>query len=191
VPAQLWLVRHGETEWSATGRHTSYTDLPLTEAGHVAAAGLAPVLARSTFALALVSPRRRARETANAAGFTDAIVDDDLVEWDYGELEGLTTAEIRARGPDFADWSIFTGAVPGGEDIAAVAARASRVLARAADAGGDVICFGHGHMLRVCTAVALDFDPRSGARFALDPATINVIGAEHDQPALRRWNGLG
>jgi broad specificity phosphatase PhoE len=182
------LVRHAETEWSASGRHTSRTDVPLTDEGRVVASALRPGLARHRFACVLTSPRARARETAALAGFADATVDDDLAEWDYGDLEGETTAEIRARGGSFTEWTIFTGAVPGGEGIEQVAARAARVLTRAEAAGGAVLCFGHGHMLRVLTAVALGLAPNDGARFALDPATVNVIGWEHEQRALVRWN---
>ena len=186
--AELWLVRHGETEWSASGRHTSRTDLALTRAGRAAAQRLAPDLAAQRFALVLTSPLLRARETAALAGFPDAVVDDDLHEWDYGELEGLTSDEIRGRGADFAEWTIWTGSVPGGETGERVAARATRVLDRAGAAAGDVLCFGHGHALRVLTAFALGFASAAGAHFALDPATINVVGWEHDARALRVWN---
>ena len=185
---ELWIVRHAETEWSASGRHTSFTEVPLTEAGRAAAAALAPALARHRFGLVLTSPRLRARDTAAAAGFPDAVVDDDLCEWNYGELEGLTTAEIRARGGAFDGWSIWRGPVPGGETIAQVSARAERVLERVAGAHGDVLCFGHGHASRVLVAVALHLDPRAGARFALDPATVNAVGSEHEERALLAWN---
>ena len=185
---ELWIVRHAETQWSASGRHTSTTDVPLTEAGRAAARTLAPALARHRFALVLTSPMARARDTAAAAGFADAVVDADLREWDYGDLEGLTSAEIRARGGEFDGWTIWSGPVPGGEDIDAVAGRARRVLDRVSDAGGAVLCFGHGHSLRVLVAVALAFDPRAGARLALDPATIGVVGEEHGERALRAWN---
>jgi probable phosphoglycerate mutase len=188
APADLWIIRHGETEWSATGRHTSRTDVPLTDAGLVAARSLEPALARHRFALASTSPLQRARTTAALAGFPDAVVDDDLREWDYGELEGLTTPEIRARGGDFAHWTIWRGPVPGGETIDEVAARARRVLERAAHAGGDVVLFGHGHASRVLVAVALELAPVEGARFVLDPATISVVGSERDERALRVWN---
>jgi probable phosphoglycerate mutase len=185
---ELWLVRHADTEWTASGRHTSRTEISLTDAGRAAARALEPVLATHSFALVLVSPRERARETAALAGFAYAEVDDDLAEWDYGELEGLTTPQIRARGPQWSDWTIFNGAVPGGETIDAVAVRAARVVDRAGDTRGDVLCFGHGHMLRVLAAVALCLEPRDGARLALDPATVSVIGHEHEVRALRRWN---
>jgi broad specificity phosphatase PhoE len=188
VPNELWIVRHGETEWSATGRHTSRTDVALTGAGRAEAGALGPGLARHSFALVLTSPMVRARATAAAAGFPDAVVDDDLCEWDYGELEGITTAEIRARGGEFADWTIWRGPVPGGETAAAVGARARRVLDRVAAASGDVLCFGHGHSGRVLVAVALGLAPEECARFLLDPATITVVGSEHGERALRRLN---
>jgi probable phosphoglycerate mutase len=185
---ELWIIRHGATEWSATGRHTSRTDVPLMETGLAAARALAPALARHAFAVSLTSPMARARATAAAAGFPDAVVDDDLREWDYGELEGLTTSEIRARGGEFSEWTIWRGPVPGGETIDEVAARARRVLERVARAGGDVVCFGHGHASRVLVAVALELAPVEGAHFVLDPATISVVGSEHDERALRVWN---
>lgn len=188
MPPQLWLVRHAETEWSASGRHTSRTEVSLTDAGREAARALRTVLARERFALVLVSPRARARETAELAGFPDADEDENLAEWDYGELEGLTTAEIRARGGELSNWTIWTGPVPGGETIEQVAARASAVLARVELAQGDVLCFGHGHMSRVLTAVALELSPGAGRHLALDPGTINVIGHEHEWRALRLWN---
>jgi broad specificity phosphatase PhoE len=184
---ELWIVRHAETEWSATGKHTSRTDVHLTDAGRAAAAALAPVLARHRFGLVLSSPRARARDTAAAAGFA-AQVDDDLCEWDYGELEGLTTPEIRARGGAFGGWTIWRGPVPGGETITQVATRATRVLDRVAAADGDVLCFGHGHASRVLVAVALELGPEAGARFVADPATIGVVGSEREARALRAWN---
>ena len=185
---ELWIVRHGQTEWSATGRHTSTTDVPLTDAGRGAVAALAPELARHQFALVLTSPRHRARDSAAVAGFGAATPDDDLCEWDYGEFEGMTTPEIRARGGAFANWSIFRGPTPGGETIEQVATRARRVLARVAAAEGAVLCFGHAHFSRVLTAVALDLEPRAAQRLMLDPATISIVGSEHDQRALQRWN---
>lgn len=185
---QLWIVRHAETQWSASGRHTSTTDVPLTDAGRAAARTLAPELARHRFGLVLTSPMARARDTATAAGFADAAVDAELCEWDYGDLEGLTTPEIRARGGEYDGWTIWRGPVPGGESITDVAARAGRVLERVATEGGDVLCFGHGHSLRVLVAVALGLDPHTGARLALDPATIGIVGDEHEERALRAWN---
>jgi len=182
---QLWLIRHGATEWSENGRHTSYTDLPLLPAGEAAARSLAPRLADHRFALVLTSPRQRARETARLAGFPDAEVDDDLVEWNYGECEGMTTAQLRQAQPG---WSVWTAAIPGGETAADVAARVRRVIARCAAAPGDALLFAHAHVLRVLTAVYLRFPPEAGAQFALDTATINVLGHEREEETLRHWN---
>ena len=185
---ELWIVRHGATQWSDGGRHTSTTDVPLTDDGRAAAAALGPPLAQHRFALVLTSPMARARATAAAAGFPDARVDDDLREWDYGDLEGLTTSDIRERGGAFAQWSIWRGPVPGGETIDEVAERARRVIGRVDAAGGDVLCFGHGHASRVLTAVALELAPDAGAHLLLEPATISVVGSEREVRALRRWN---
>jgi probable phosphoglycerate mutase len=185
---EIWVVRHGETEWASTGRHTSFTDVPLTETGRAEAAALAPMLGGHRFALVLRSPLARAGETAAAAGFADAAVDPDLHEWDYGELEGLTTAQIRARGGAFEQWSIWRGPVPGGESIDAVAARARRVVERLSAAPGDVLLFGHGHFSRVCVAVALGLGPVEGERFVFDAARVGVLGSEHGVRALGLWN---
>jgi broad specificity phosphatase PhoE len=181
----IWLARHGATEWSANGRHTGRTDIPLTAEGRTEAASLFRPLDRQRFALVLTSPRDRARETARLAGFADATVDDDLVEWDYGDYEGLTSDQIQERDPG---WTIFTGAVPGGETAEEVGARAQRVLDRIGPVDGRVLLFAHGHFLRVFTAVGLELGPREGRRFALDPATISVIGSERGVRALTRWN---
>lgn len=183
---QLWLVRHGETEWSASGRHTSRTDLPLTEAGEAEATALKGPLEGEAFDLVLASPRRRALETAHLAGF-DPEVDDDLVEWDYGDLEGLTTAQIRERYPA---WNIWHGPWPGGEKPGQVAARADRVIerVRALPDGGKAIIFAHGHVLRVVTARWLGLTPDYGRLFVLKTATVNVLSWEHDLPAVDRWN---
>ncbi|HTD51071.1 MAG TPA: histidine phosphatase family protein [Acidimicrobiia bacterium] len=184
----IWVVRHGQTAWSASGRHTSHTDVPLTAHGRAAAVALAPRLAEPDFALVLVSPAARALETARLAGFADADVDGDLRERDYGQLEGATTAEIRARGPGWRDWSVWTGPVPDGETLADVATRARRVVARCDTAGGAALLFGHGHQLRILAAVAVDLDPAAGARLVLDPATVSIIGHEHELRAVRVWN---
>jgi len=185
TPPQLWVVRHGATEWSENGRHTSFTDLPLLPEGEAAARSLAPRLAGQRFALVLASPRRRARDTARLAGFPDAEVDDDLQEWDYGELEGMTTSQLRLSDPG---WSVWTGAVPGGETAEEVAARVRRVIARCQAGEGDALLFAHAHVLRVLTAVYLGFPPQAGAQFALDTATVNVLGHEREAVTLRRWN---
>jgi len=188
MKSDIWLVRHGQTEWSASGRHTSRTDVPLTADGRAAAVALAPQLAACDFALVLVSPASRALDTARLAGFADAEVDADLCERDYGQVEGVTTDEIRARGPSWADWTVWDGAVPGGETLADVATRAARVLARCDTAGGAALLFGHGHQLRILAAVAVELDPLAGSRFVLDPATVSIVGHEHELRAIRVWN---
>jgi probable phosphoglycerate mutase len=182
---EIWLVRHGATEWSANGRHTGRTDIPLTDAGREEAAGLFRELDRQRFALVLTSPRLRARETARLAGFADAQVDENLVEWDYGDYEGVTSAQIRETVPG---WTVFTAPCPNGETAAQVAVRAQRVVARCDQVDGRVLLFAHGHFLRVLTAVALGLGPEEGARFCLDPGTVSVVGSEHDVRALQRWN---
>jgi broad specificity phosphatase PhoE len=185
TPPELWLVRHGATEWSENGRHTGRTDVPLVASGDAQARALAPRLADHPFALVLTSPLRRARDTARLAGFPDAVVDDNLLEWDYGEYEGRTSAEIRADRPG---WTIWNGDPPGGETAGDVETRALSVIARCRGVGGDALLFAHGHVLRVLTAVYLGFSPRAGAQFALETATINVLGHEHEDATLRRWN---
>jgi broad specificity phosphatase PhoE len=185
-PPQIWLVRHGATEWSRDGRHTGRTDLPLLDEGRRRARALRPALAGRRFALVLASPLRRARDTARLAGFPEPEIVDDLREWDYGDLEGLTTEGIRERVPG---WTIWTGPWPGGERPEQVAERARRVVARCDGAGGDALLFAHGHILRVLSAVALGLPAIEGRRFALDVATINILGHEHEYRALRRWNG--
>ena len=185
---EIWLVRHGPTEWSESGRHTGRTDVPLTDAGRVAAAGLAPLLAGHDFGLVLASPASRALETARLSGFGHCEIDDALREWDYGDFEGLTTAEIRDRGPEWADWTVWTGPPTNGETVDNVAARATRVIARADASAGDVLLFGHGHQLRILAAVALELGPGAGCRLALDAASLSVIGDEHATRALRLWN---
>ena len=183
--SDIWLVRHGATEWSDAWRHTGRTDLPLTAHGQRQAASLYRPLDRQRFARVLASPKLRARETARLAGFAEAIVEDDLHEWDYGEYEGLTREQIQVHDPS---WTIFTGEVPGGETAAQVAARALRVLDRIAPVDGPVLLFAHGHFLRVLTATALGFGPEAGARFSLDPATISVLGSERETRTVVRWN---
>jgi probable phosphoglycerate mutase len=184
----IWLVRHGPTEWSEQGRHTGRTDIPLTAAGVVAASAILTVLAAHDFALVLASPMTRARETARLAGFPHPELDADLMEWDYGETEGLTTRQVRERGGEWSDWTVWTGRMPGGETVEQLGVRAGRVLDRVDGVAGDVLLFGHGHQLRILTAVALGLGPAAGARFMLDPATVSVIGTEHEVRALRVWN---
>lgn len=183
----LVVVRHGATEWSESGRHTGRTDLPLVEAGRERASRLAAVLAGHDFALALTSPLQRARTTCELAGFADrAQVDDDLLELDYGAYEGRTTTDIRRDDPG---WTLWTHPVPGGETLAQVGTRADRVIARALDADGDVVLFGHGHMLRILIARWCDLDPVEGRRFALGTATSNLLGWEHEYRTIRMLNG--
>ncbi|MGI8645475.1 MAG: histidine phosphatase family protein [Nocardioides sp.] len=183
--AELWLVRHGETEWSRDHKHTSVTDLPLTTVGEEAALALPEKLRAVDFDLVLTSPRQRAVRTAELAGFTELEVDEDLVEWAYGDYEGITTVEIRETAPG---WSLWTHGSPGGETGAEVAARLDRVVARARAVEGRVLVFGHGHALRVLTARWIDQPPDEGRFFRLDTATVSVLGYERDTPVLLRWN---
>jgi len=183
---QLWLVRHGQTEWSASGRHTGRTDIPLDENGREQARELAATLAALPIALVLTSPLQRARETCALAGLGDgAVVDDDLQEWDYGDYDGLTTDEIRAARPD---WTLWRDGCPGGETAAQVGVRADRVIRRARDAGGDTIVFAHGHLLRVLAARWIGLGPEAGALLALTTATVSLLGWEREQAVVRRWN---
>lgn len=183
--SELWLVRHGPTEWSEAGRHTSSTDLPLLPAGEDAAGRLAPALADQSFALVLTSPLGRARRTAELAGFADAEVDADLAEWDYGEYEGLTTARIRESVPG---WTVWSHPTPGGESAAEVAARSDRVVERVRAAHGPVLAFAHGHSLRVLAARWLGLDATQGRLLRLDTATVSVLGWERETPVIARWN---
>jgi broad specificity phosphatase PhoE len=182
---EVWLVRHGETEWSKSGQHTSRTELPLTAEGERIPAELKNRLAGRQFDLVLTSPRLRARHTAELAGFTDAEVDDDLVEWDYGDYEGVTTAEIRKTVPG---WTIWNYPVPNGESPEQVTARLDRVKQRVAAVPGDVLIFGHSHALRALTARWLELDVSSGRHFVLATATVCVLGWERESPAVLRWN---
>jgi probable phosphoglycerate mutase len=183
--AELWLVRHGETEWSRDGRHTSTTDLDLTDDGADVARSLRDRLTATPFDLVLSSPRRRARRTAELAGFPDVEVDDDLVEWDYGDYEGVTTAEIRETVPR---WTVWTHPTPGGETADQVSARLDRVVARARAGGGRVLAFGHGHSLRALAARWIEQPVDEGRFFQLDTATVSTLGYERDFPVVLRWN---
>jgi broad specificity phosphatase PhoE len=190
---ELILLRHGETEWSRTGRHTGRTDVPLTEAGLAAAARLAPVLATRRLAAAFCSPASRARLTAELAGLAAARVDPDLHEWDYGGYEGLTSAQIIASRPGWSLWR--DGIIPGdaahpGETVQQVGARADAVLGRVRPlmTDGDVALVAHGHLLRVLTARWLGLAPDAGRLFRLDTGTLSLLGTEHDDPVISSWN---
>lgn len=190
-PGQLILVRHGETAWSVSGQHTGRTDVPLTEQGRAQAETLRRALTGFDIQRVLSSPLSRAEDTAHLAGFSPE-VDDDLLEWDYGAYEGLTTSQIRAERKD--DWTVFADGVPAGatpgETVEEVAARASRVLAHVLPdlLHGDVALFGHGHALRILAAVFVRQEPRFGASLLLDPASVSILRWERETPAIGRWN---
>lgn len=184
----ITLVRHGETKWSIAGRHTGSTDLALTEAGRHRARQLGADLAGQAFSTVLCSPLRRARETCELAGYGErAVLSDELREWDYGDYEGLTTAEIRVRDPG---WNLWRDGCPGGESPSQVAARADRALT-VMRSKGDVVVFAHGHILRVIAARWLNLDSAAGALFALAAGSVSVLGHEHENEVLVSWNGLG
>ncbi|MEU7482547.1 histidine phosphatase family protein [Streptomyces sp. NPDC042319] len=193
--SELLLIRHGETEWSRSGQHTSWTDLPLTARGEEQARELGPLLAGRTVALTLVSPMGRARRTAELAGLTRTEVEPDLGEWDYGGYEGVRTADIHRTRPE---WFLFTDGVPPGpeghpgESPEEVGARADRVLARLAPRlqadDGDVALVGHAHFLRVLTARRLGLPASAGALFTFETGAVGVLGTEHDRPAVVAWN---
>jgi broad specificity phosphatase PhoE len=186
VPAdELWVIRHGETEWSRDGRHTSHTEVELTPKGEEVARGLAQRLDGVAFDLVLTSPRLRTRRTAELAGFGDAYVEDDLAEWDYGDYEGITSAEIRERVPG---WTVWTHPCPGGETAEQVSRRMDRVIAKVRANGGRVLVFSHGHASRALAARWLAQPVEEGRLFLLGTATISVLGYEHESPVLARWN---
>jgi probable phosphoglycerate mutase len=185
---KVLLIRHGETEWSLNRRHTGTTDIPLTENGRGVARLLKPVLAAHTFTLVLTSPMRRARETCELAGLGERTeIDRDLMEWNYGEYEGLTPKEIHAKRPG---WMIFRDGAPGGEGPDQVQARIDRVITniRAVGAQSHVAVFSHGHLIRALAARWLGFPVLEGRHFLLEPATINVMSYYRDVPAIERWN---
>ena len=185
MSGQVWLVRHGETEWTVTKQHTGRTDLPLTPAGEEKARSLAPRLAQNGFALVMSSPLQRARQTAALAGFPDPRLDKRLMEVDYGDYEGRTSAEIRAERPD---WSLWRDGADGGESIEEVGRRADAVVADLADVDGDVLLFGHGHFSRVLGARLLGLPPSDGRLLILGPGSISIVGFEHEQRAIQSWN---
>ena len=185
MPQQIFLIRHGETEWSLSGAHTGSTDIPLTPQGRSQAAALGRFLSTRQFSIVLASPLQRALETCRLAGYGDtAQINPDLCEWNYGDYEGLTTAQIRAQRPD---WSLWSDGVPHGETIDAVAARADRVIARL-PAGGDAALFAHGHILRILTARRLSLEPAAARLFALGTASVSTLGYERETRVITRWN---
>jgi broad specificity phosphatase PhoE len=184
----VYLARHGETAWTVSGQHTGHTDIPLTANGEAQAERLGERLRGMTFASVLVSPLRRARRTCELAGFgSEAAIEPDLIEWNYGAYEGRRTVEIHAENPD---WQLFRDGAPGGESPEDVGARADRVIRRVRATGGDVLVFSSSHFLRVFTARWLGVEARAGRFFVLDTATLSAVGYEHDlsQPVIRLWD---
>ena len=185
-PPKIYLIRHGETEWSRDGKHTGVTDVSLTDHGRQTARSLRPVLAREQFVLVLTSPLQRARETCELAGLAkDSRVEPDLMEWNYGDYEGLTTKQIQSARPG---WSVFHHGCPGGESPEQVAARADHMLAKVRATDGNVALFAHGHILRVIAARWVNQPPSFGEHLLLDTATLSVLGYYYDTPALKAWN---
>ncbi|MBB3394133.1 histidine phosphatase family protein [Rhizobium sp. BK060] len=187
---EIYLVRHGETEWSLSGRHTGRSDIPLTANGEEAARQLGPRLAGKSFAAVWSSPSQRARNTCELSGFgAGAIVKDDLAEWDYGVYEGITTKEIHASRPG---WQLFRDGCPSGEAAGDVGARADRIISGLRQANAPILIFSSSHFLRVLGARWLGLPPANGARLILDTTSISVLGYEHDvtEPVIRRWNGV-
>jgi broad specificity phosphatase PhoE len=183
---QIVLVRHGETEWSKNGKHTSYSDIPLTLEGERQAAALKGELSEWDFKLVMCSPRARAKRTCELSGFLDrAEITDDLTEWNYGEYEGITTKEIRQKDPK---WTVFTSSTPGGETPDQVAERCDRVIARAKSINDDVVLFAHSHVLRVLIARWLELPPVEGRHFVLQTGTLNILSYEHESTVLISLN---
>jgi len=189
VTRSIVLVRHGQTEWTLSGQHTGTTDIPLTERGKQQAELVGTWLGRHTFERVLTSPLQRAAETCRLAGLGDqADSCPELVEWNYGEYEGLTTPEIRERRPD---WFLWRDGCPGGETAPDVGARIGPLVAELRDLEGDAILFAHGHVLRVLTARWLGLGPEAGALLALSPATLSVLGWERETAVIQVWNSRG
>lgn len=187
---EITLVRHGETEWSLSGRHTGRSDIPLTENGEAAASRLGPRLKGLTVAEVWSSPSQRARNTCRLAGFGERmVVKDDLAEWDYGAYEGVKTKEILAQRPG---WQLFRDGCPDGETATDVGTRADRIIAAIRAANAPILIFSSSHFLRVLAARWLGLPPEGGAHFVLDTTSVSVLGYEHDlsEPVIRRWNGV-
>ena len=188
MAVSLWLVRHGETAWSRDRLHTSVTDVPLTPAGVEAAQALGTRLVGRVFSLVLTSPRSRARRSAELAGFPDALVDEDLAEWNYGRYEGVSTAQIRETDPG---WTVWSQPAPGGETADQVGDRVDRVIARCSAVDGDVLLFGHAHCLRALTARWLGQPVVDGRLYRLDTASLSVLAYERETPVIVHWNATG
>ena len=186
MAGELWLIRHGETEWSLSGAHTGTTDLPLTAEGETRARALGSKLAGHSFALVLTSPLQRARRTCELAGFgAHAQIEPNLSEWNYGAYEGLSTADIHRTRPG---WSPFRDGFPDGETIDHVASRAQSVITRAVAVKGDVALFAHGHILRILATCWLELPPADARLFALSTASVSTLGYEHETRVITRWN---
>ena len=186
---QVVLVRHGETEWSESGQHTSFTDLPLTPAGEKQAASLSESLKSWNFTLVHTSPRQRAMRTAELAGFkARAMEDSDLAEWNYGSYEGMTTAEIRKTDPG---WTVFGKTPPGGESATEVAIRCDRLIAKIRATSGDSLLFAHSHVLRVLIARWLGLPPEDGCHFVIQTGTLGILSYEHESPVILSLNATG
>lgn len=183
---QTYLVRHGETEWSLSGQHTGITDIPLTANGRKTAKLFEPLFAKMSFALVLTSPLQRARTTCELAGLGgQAEIDRDLMEWNYGEYEGVTTKQIHVKSPG---WMLFRDGCPGGEIPEQVRVRVDRVIAKVRAVKGDVVIFAHGHILRALAARWLEFPVLAGCHFMLDPATLSIMSYYGGVPAVKQWN---
>jgi broad specificity phosphatase PhoE len=183
----VFAIRHGETKWSLSGQHTGTTDLALTDNGRRLAERMRPVLADKAFKFVFCSPMRRARDTCELAGLGDkAIIDPDLMEWNYGEYEGLTPKQIHELAPG---WLLFQHGCPGGESPEQVGTRIDRIIARARAAGGDIALFAHGHVLRVFAARWIGLSASAGQHFLLNTGTVSVLGYYREIPAVRIWNG--
>jgi len=189
APAQIAVVRHGQTEWSVNGRHTGTTDIPLTDAGRAEAVASAPLVHALAVDRVVCSPLQRARETCALLDLgLEPTIDADLVEWNYGRYEGITTKEIREAVPD---WTVWFGDCPDGETPDDVATRVDRVIAAAREAGGTTLVVAHGHVLRVLTARWLGLAPEDGRFFRLDTATVSLLGWERETPVVLKWNSRG
>jgi broad specificity phosphatase PhoE len=187
-PIQIYLVRHGETEWSATGQHTGTTDKPLTEAGRQQAESIRTILRKVSFSLVLSSPLSRAVETAQIAGLGSRVeTREELREFSYGDYEGLTTQEIREKVPE---WTVWTHPCPGGETLEAAAERAKKLLEEVNGTAGSIVIFSHGHMLRILACVYLGIPPENGRHLELSTCSVSILGTEHGTPTIKLWNSL-